>query len=162
MSATTDRLVEMAAMTAPLPWPVHDFYGNLTRDQFQLVLGLTQAWPLLREEMAELEASVLSLSSQNAQLRSERCRIIAGSTAQARRIESLTASAADQAQQDHGLIARLNAETARLGAIVTALPERFVAAERVCESFTTTRQGSGGAHGFIDGHALDAWRATAR
>lgn len=157
MSATTDRLDELEAKTAPLPWPVHDFY-DMPGDQFQLLFSLTQAWPLLRQEIRDLESAVVSLGKENAQLHGENRRAVAGSTALARDLNELrqrhdreTAEAAEQARiQD--------AEIDRVNTLVTNLPLKARAADAVCASIESPRMGSGGAWGWYDGEAHDAWK----
>ena len=160
MSATVDRLAEMEGQTRPLPWPTEVFYEGLSPDQFAFIVGLSQAWPLLRDEIARLEASVLSISSENAQLHGEHRRVVAGSTALGQQLADLTARAQRDKAEAATALASMTRERDALLKTVHKLPDRAAAADRVCHSFTTTKSGSGGAHGFIDGAALDEWRAT--
>lgn len=157
MSATVDRLDELEAQTAPLPWPVHDFY-NMPGDQFQLLYALTQAWPLLRREILDLEAAVVSLGKENAGLHDEHRRVVGGSTALGRELGELrerydreTAEAAEESRV-------VTAELDRVNALVTKLPIKALAADAVCASIGSARQGSGGAFGWYDGEAHDAWK----
>jgi hypothetical protein len=159
MSATTDRLDQLAAQTAPLPWPVEDFY-SMPGDQFQLLFALSQAWPLLRSEVAELEATTRTLSAQNAQLHAEHARIVSNNTVLGRMLEQAKAKLESDATAHAGIVEELTAERNALLKTVHQQPERTALAEKVCESFTTTKSGSGGAHGWIDGTALDAWKAA--
>lgn len=157
MSATTDRLDQLEAQTAPLPWPVHDFY-DMPGDQFQMLYALTQAWPLLRQEIKELESAVLALGKENAGLHSEHARVVAGSTALGRELGELR----ERHERETGESAEshrvLEAENDRLNGLVSKLPVKSLAADAVCASLDSTHQGSGGAYGYYDGEALDAWR----
>jgi hypothetical protein len=159
MSATVDRLVEMESLTAPLPWPLEQFY-EMPGDMFQLLYGLTQAWPLIREEVARLESSVLELSAENAQLHAEHRRVVSGATALGSQLADLTERHERTTAENAEAMDVLTRQRDVLQRTVQQLPARFAAAEAVCESFTTTKTGSGGAHGFIDGAALDAWKGA--
>jgi hypothetical protein len=157
MSATTDRLDELEAQTAPLPWPVHDFY-DMPGDQFQMLFALAQAWPLLREEIRSLEAAVVSLGSENAQLHSEHRRVVAGSTALARDLSDERANHERWLSETTERLKVLTADRDGLAAKVAQLPLRALAAEAVCASIEKPQRGSGGAYGRYDGEALDAWK----
>lgn len=159
MSEVVQRLEDMESLTRPLPWPVDQFY-DLPGDMFQLVYGLTQAWPMLKDEVADLEATAATVQAQNDQLHAEHKRLAHAATAFADELADLHArydrDVGQLATELHATQRRLNDALTRL----SDLPAKAAAAERVCESFTTTKSGSGGAYGFIDGAALDAWRAT--
>jgi hypothetical protein len=159
MSTTVDRLVEMEKLTAPLPWPIEQFY-DMPGDMFQLLYGLTQAWPLLRGEIGRLEAAVLSLSAENAQLHDEHRRVVAISTALGHQLGDLSERYGRATTEHTTALDAVTRERDELRRQVEELPARFVAAEKVCESLTTAKSGTGGAHGFFDGEALDAWKAA--
>ncbi len=157
MSATTDRLREIEAGTAPLPWPVEDFY-DMPDDQFVMLVALSQAWPLLRDEIAELEMTVLALSRENAQFHSEHRRLANGAAALEKSLTDLRERVAQDAAEsaEHTRILEKELDTANRQ--LAALPIRTLAAEAVCVSIDANKRGSGGAFGWYDGEAHDAWK----
>lgn len=161
MSATVDRMEEIIAATVPVPFdpsvlPHLPYYPEL----FTAVHSLGQAWPLVRDEMASLESTVVALSRENTQFRAEHERLTAG-------IADLTFSLTDcrerrarESAEAQAQIATLTTELAAAAETVRNLPVRHAAADAVCRSLDQSRQGSGGAFAHYDGEAYDAWKAA--
>ena len=161
MSASVDRLNELEAQTAPLPWPAEDFF-DMPDDQFQMLVALQQAWPHLRDEIGQLEATVVALSKESTQLHREHERITAGSAALARSLETVTVTLARERAEARDYIERLEKELDTANEKVRNLPLAAAAADAVCRSLDQARKGSGGAFGHYDGEAYDAWKRAAQ
>jgi len=168
MSETVDRLNKMEEQTARAPWPVGSF-GYVGKGwpaaAFAFVYGLNQAWPLLREEIAELEEEVARLRPENAQLRAEHARLVPGATALGHQLEELKTRYEDEVSSLRSELEVARRERDDMQRAIAALPRRIQAAERVCNSIRTTMPGPrravpSGAHGWFDGTALDEWKAA--
>jgi hypothetical protein len=160
MSATTDRLREMERQTAPLPWPVHDFH-DMPADQFSMLYALTQAWPLLKAEVAELEATVVKLAGENTSLKTERVGLVHNATEATRQLNQSQEKSVRLLAELREQVRVAIEERDKLAARVANLGLANAAAHTVCASIDSARVGSGGAWGHYDGEAHDAWkRAT--
>ena len=161
MSAAVERMKVLEAQTAPLPWPVEDFY-DMPDDQFQFLVALSQAWPHLRDEINDLETTVVSLSKENAQLHDEHARVVAGTTQLGRDLTECRERAGRMVEDLQERLRVANEERAQFATAVAHLPMRAAAADAVCASIDANKQGSGGAFGWYDGEALDAWHKVAK
>lgn len=151
------------ADTVPVPFdpsalPHLPYYPEL----FTAVQSLGQAYPLLRDEILSLEATVVSLSRENMQLHHEHERITAGSSELSRSLEACTAQRAREQDEARAYIERLEKELDTANEKVKNLPLAAAAADAVCRSLDQARKGSGGAFGHYDGEAYDAWKAVTR
>jgi hypothetical protein len=110
--------------------------------------------------MVKLEADAATVRAENDQLHAEHRRLVHNATALGDELATLRAHYARDVGEARSALAAAQREAAAALAKLADLPARSAAAERVAESFTTTKSGSGGAHGFIDGAAYDAWKAA--
>jgi len=148
----------MERATAPMPWPVEAFY-LMPDDMFAFLFGLTQAWPLLRSEIRNLETLAGDLLDENAAHKIEHPRLADRINTTAKALRDERDGRAREVAELRAVVTRMAEEIATLRAKVRALPSRLAAAEAVCRSINTIRSGSGGAFAHYDGAAHDAWKA---
>lgn len=152
---------EIIAQTVPLPLePSQLAHVPYWPELMTLVIALSQAWPLVRGEIHDLEERCARLGDANARLLSERGRTVESTNDERSRRE-------EESQQDARKIQALNqqldatrAALAAASAEAQTIPERTRLAEHVCRSINPHHQGSGGTWVWIDGAAWDAWKAA--
>ena len=125
---------------------------------FGAIYSLLQAWPLLHDEIEQLEARNAALVRENVAMAVERRAMVEGAT---RATNLVTAERAVRDREVATLRDQLVAcrrQLAGASAEVASFPERTRLAEKVLASIDPHHGGKGGTWAWFDGEALDAWR----
>jgi hypothetical protein len=161
VTTTTDRLSEFEAQCNPPPWPVTFFY-DMPDEEFTFLFALSQAWPLLRDELLMAEATINHMEQVATERDSERARILDHVVELEKTLETERRQAAVRIATLEHQLGVSRGEVEQLTTIIAAkkIELRTALAERVCNSLQSRGlQGPHMTHGHYDAKALADWKA---